>query len=160
MATTSCQDYNLGSSDTSSPLKKKYKRIRSKAYKKRRSEKRKEQTIYKRKRLQRYLKHKTKKFQMDTSKQMLDISESLVQQASSRLQHSDETAFWKSRAITLQYENQMLYKHIEDMYSNMIISRMTSSGTSKTQELYDTIEEYRAASFKDTTGKYIFIISS
>lgn len=45
--------------------------------------------------------------------------------------------YWKAYAITLQYENQMLYTHISDLYSKLIESKETIIAVSDVKE--DTI---------------------
>lgn len=146
MATLPSGDHNLESLNENSKINKKYSRTRSRAYRRRRAAKRRKLSVHKRKVLQRYLKNKVKRVQMFEPIKHISELPSLVPQNSTSCQ-GDEAAFWKSKAISLQYENRMLQKHIEEMYTQIIQSRLSIEPNNHLEQQEEPC--------KETNNKYL-----
>lgn len=121
---------------------RKVKNIRIKKYKKKRSGvKRKDNLYFKRKRLIRSLVLRKRLLKMSNGQ---DAS-SLVHMSGKRWQQEDEVAFWKARAVSLEYENKMLHKHIKQMYIGMI-----SQNTEATLDYNEYEEQYNEEDYGET----------
>ncbi|GLV39900.1 hypothetical protein CBL_10798 [Carabus blaptoides fortunei] len=130
--------------------KRKVKRIKIKKYKKKRSGiKRKDNLYFKRKRLIRSLILRKRLLRMSDGQ----AASSLVHTSGKRWQQEDEIAFWKARAVSLEYENKMLHNHIKHMHIGMIKKQATSDHKEYeqqyTEEYKETEELYQEEDFGD-----------
>lgn len=121
---------------------RKVKNIRIKKYKKKRSGVKSKGNLYfKRKRLIRSLALRKRLLTMSNGQ---DAS-SLVHMSGKRWQQEDEVAFWKARAVSLEYENKMLHKHIKQMYIGMI-----SQNTDAALDYKEYEEQYNEEDYGET----------